>query len=104
MVVSVPVPVKLWSVHALCPGSQYCTSYPVIAGMPAVSGAIQLTSSAVVGLPSLVETDKSMGTLGGSLRSVTFTVSVRGVELSVPSLAVTSTSRLLSPPASDGFS
>ena len=57
-----------------------------------VSGAVQLTSRAVVGLSSLVDTDKLVGAPGGSSRSVTFTMIISGAESSVPSLAVTSTS------------
>ena len=92
MVVSVPVPLKVWAVQSSCPNSRYCTSQPVIAGMPVVSGIAQLTSRAVVGFAVLAETVTLFGASGGSLALDTFTESVSGAESSVPSRAVTLTS------------
>ena len=104
VMVVVPTGSKLWLVQSISLCLRYCMSYPVIGGMPSASGAVQLTSKAVEGLSSLVDTDKSVGAPGGSSTSVTFTVIVLGVESSVPSLAVTSTSYPLSLPSSVGFS
>ena len=67
MLVAVLVPLCAWAVQFAAPLSLYCTSYPLIAGLPVTSGAVQDTSSLLVGVAAFALTLGAAGA-GGAVR------------------------------------